>query len=322
MIRQNKFFCTTVIVCFIFFLPMVFLFSDKASAGGACWYGDCRVDGSFCDNSGNCLGPLTGYNSYNSNIHSLCVNGVNMKGCIDSWSGSTQRSSHPQNGSYCIKGDCISKPAAVNGGWTSFPSCPACAPTGYSVTRTCTNPIPADGGAYCTGSSTQTCNVPVCVPEKEDNGCLTDEEYNAISHCPVDCSTKIDGYKCNYEDRSLVKPCPFKKAVSSTKCRPPIFIFPPIIASNPTGGISIIGAGPIGPIVMGGCDFGPCRSEPPGRDTITGGGGGGLPPQPPLPPTIEPTGSGSGGRSMPTGDAGDSIDGMCKSCPSKDYSTA
>lgn len=309
--KQNFF--TTIVACFSLLFAMCFIFSNQALASGACWYGDCRTDGSFCNNSGDCWGPLVGYSNFNSSVHSICVNGVNMKGCIGSWNSSGPRSSHPQNGSYCIKGDCISRPAPVNGGWTAFPGCPACAPSGYTVSRSCTNPAPANGGAYCSGSSTQTCNVPVCVPVVEDNGCLTDAQYNSITHCPNsdNCTTRIDGYRCNYEHVGL---CPFKKAVLSTVCRPPI-----IIGGIPTGG-SVIDITNINMIPIGGCDFSPsCGGE----------GGGGIPTGGGTPPvgstggtTIEGPPAPPGGGSMPTGDAGDSIDGMCPSCPSKDYSTA
>lgn len=58
-----------------------------------------------------------------------------------------------------------SAPAPVNGGWTDwgFCSATACGTTG-TKTRTCTNPAPANGGADCTGSASQSCNAPACPP--------------------------------------------------------------------------------------------------------------------------------------------------------------
>lgn len=321
-------------------MALYFTLWSNVNAGNFCWYGDCQFDGSFCNNNAECKGELVPYEKYDSSKRYLCVNGVNYKGCTSSWFGSTERSNHPAQGSYCIKGDCISKPTPVNGGWTSFGSCPTCAPSGYVLTRTCTNPSPANGGANCSGPSVQTCDVPVCVAQQTDNGCLTDAEYNSIDHCDGNrCSTRTAGYRCDFENRSLLKPCPFKKAVASIECVPPL-----------GGGIAAIGSGnlqgllnnnidPTKIILIGGC-FASCT---PGEDTRggtgggTGGGGGSVvgPGGPPIggPEIIipgdhggpgDPTGGGSN-RNPGTGvwgDSGDSPDGSCPTCASKDYSTA
>jgi hypothetical protein len=52
-------------------------------------------------------------------------------------------------------------PPPVNGGWSSWGSCSASC-GGGTQTRTCTNPAPANGGAYCSGASTQSCNTQLC----------------------------------------------------------------------------------------------------------------------------------------------------------------
>lgn len=49
----------------------------------------------------------------------------------------------------------------VNGGWSAWSACSAACGDG-TQTRTCTNPAPANGGAACTGLSTQTCNTGAC----------------------------------------------------------------------------------------------------------------------------------------------------------------
>lgn len=51
----------------------------------------------------------------------------------------------------------------VNGGWTDWSACSvtACGSTG-TQTRTCTNPAPANGGAACSGASSQACSTPAC----------------------------------------------------------------------------------------------------------------------------------------------------------------
>ncbi|MFZ2831978.1 MAG: hypothetical protein WAZ40_02400 [Minisyncoccia bacterium] len=53
----------------------------------------------------------------------------------------------------------------VNGGWSAFGACSvtACGSTG-TQTRTCTNPAPANGGATCSGSATQSCSTAACPP--------------------------------------------------------------------------------------------------------------------------------------------------------------
>ena len=56
----------------------------------------------------------------------------------------------------------------VNGGWSSWSSWGSCSATcgggTQSRTRTCTNPVPANGGANCSGSSSanQSCNTQTC----------------------------------------------------------------------------------------------------------------------------------------------------------------
>jgi hypothetical protein len=55
-------------------------------------------------------------------------------------------------------GQCL---AIVNGGWSSWSSCSvACG--GGTQTRSCTQPIPANGGSSCSGSTSQACNTQAC----------------------------------------------------------------------------------------------------------------------------------------------------------------
>ncbi len=57
--------------------------------------------------------------------------------------------------------DCEACPLPVNGGWSSWSTCSlTCG--GGTQTRTCTNPLPANVGAVCSGPSTQTCNTQAC----------------------------------------------------------------------------------------------------------------------------------------------------------------
>jgi len=52
-------------------------------------------------------------------------------------------------------------PAPVNGGYSAWSTCSATCGVGIQ-TRTCTNPAPANGGADCSGLSSQTCNTQAC----------------------------------------------------------------------------------------------------------------------------------------------------------------
>lgn len=52
-------------------------------------------------------------------------------------------------------------PAPINGGWSAWSACSATC-GGGTQTRTCTNPAPANGGATCSGYSSQTCNIQAC----------------------------------------------------------------------------------------------------------------------------------------------------------------
>jgi len=50
----------------------------------------------------------------------------------------------------------------INGGWSNWSTCSATCGGGIQ-TRTCDNPSPAYGGAYCEGDTSQSCNTEVCL---------------------------------------------------------------------------------------------------------------------------------------------------------------
>ena len=54
-------------------------------------------------------------------------------------------------------------PTVVDGGWSPWSSCSASCGGGIQ-TRTCDNPAPANGGANCSGPSSQACNTQACSP--------------------------------------------------------------------------------------------------------------------------------------------------------------
>ena len=111
----------------------------------------CTIDGAFCY-----YDALTN-TSYNCSCHTSCDGSIdtidctntslNPNGCDVGWDG------------LCIHGDCNSSwgcyaCSPVDGGWSAWSSCSSCLQT-----RTCTNPSPYCGGAYCSGSSTQSCGL-------------------------------------------------------------------------------------------------------------------------------------------------------------------
>jgi len=65
---------------------------------------------------------------------------------------------------------CNNNPCQIDGGWSGWSgwgscSTSTCGDTGTEIsTRTCTNPVPQYGGAYCSGSDTQSqsCDAPAC----------------------------------------------------------------------------------------------------------------------------------------------------------------
>ena len=69
--------------------------------------------------------------------------------------------------------------ATVDGGWSEYGACSA-ACGGGTRTRTCTNPMPANGGADCVGEASEACNTQAC-PLPVDGG------WSEFSACSVTC---------------------------------------------------------------------------------------------------------------------------------------
>ena len=88
----------------------------------------------------------------------------------------------------------------VDGGWSQWGECSkTCG--GGTQTRTCTNPVPANGGADCQGGNTLACNVEECPAvcgnnisesgeqcDSNSQSCITINGYNGFESCNDVCS--------------------------------------------------------------------------------------------------------------------------------------
>ncbi|KAK7506180.1 hypothetical protein BaRGS_00002292, partial [Batillaria attramentaria] len=115
-------------------------------------------------------------------------------------------------------------PVAIDGGWSSWFASSSCSVTCGSggqqtFTRSCTNPAPANGGASCSGSSTETrpCSVATTCPAVVNGGWSS---WFASSSCSVTCGS---GGQQTFT-RSCTNPAPANGGAScsgpSTETRP------------------------------------------------------------------------------------------------------
>jgi hypothetical protein len=79
------------------------------------------------------------------------------------------RERYPSNGGFfktygvgACTTDYVAPTGPVNGGWTSWSACSGTCGPNNTMTRTCSNPIPANGGVFCSGISSQPCNSGAC----------------------------------------------------------------------------------------------------------------------------------------------------------------
>ncbi|OXE36096.1 MAG: hypothetical protein CGW95_09795 [Phenylobacterium zucineum] len=70
----------------------------------------------------------------------------------------------------------------TDGGWSGWSACSATACGTYgTISRSCTNPAPANGGADCSGASSQSCYAGDCAPPPVNGG------WSAWSTCDAKC---------------------------------------------------------------------------------------------------------------------------------------
>jgi len=143
--------------------------------GGA----DCVGSNTQTCNTQACIGPVDGGWTDWGTCSQSCGGGTQTRSCTNPT---------PANGGAdCVGSNtqsCNTQACPVDGGWTNWSAC-SC-PNGLSTgsqSRTCTNPTPANGGASCTGDSTQTCSCSV-------QGCMTAgyDNYNSNANVAGTCS--------------------------------------------------------------------------------------------------------------------------------------
>ncbi|CAC5382232.1 Coadhesin,Thrombospondin-1,Hemicentin-1,Thrombospondin-2,Semaphorin-5B [Mytilus coruscus] len=133
---------------------------------------------------------------------------VNCGGGSMSYSRTCTNPAPANGGASCsgssIKSEsCNSHSCPVNGGWSGWSTASgctvACGGGSMSYSRTCTDPAPAHGGAYCSGSSTksESCNTHSCPVNGGWSG------WSTASGCTVAC----DGGSMSYS-RTCTNPAP------------------------------------------------------------------------------------------------------------------
>jgi|GEM_PF-2840253 len=118
---------------------------------------------------------------YKNNAHATVVRTISLVGAITILAscsneskliGKTKRTMVQVNGADGLSDNLPptppTPPTKQPGGWSDWSACNASC-GGGTQTRTCTNPSPANGGAQCSGSASQSCNTDISCPGKTYN---------------------------------------------------------------------------------------------------------------------------------------------------------
>ena len=185
----------------LFLIFSLFFISTTSVIAATCENSSCDQTGDFCIfNSFNCDGICVA-SSVNSCGKETCDNYLHETceavACVPDGSCSAPEPvcGETTNGSdNCGNGCSRTGPACpvpVDGGWSDWSSCSELC-GGGTQTRICNNPSPANGGADCSGPSSQDCNQQACacVP---DGSCsapepVCGETTNGSDNCGNGCS--------------------------------------------------------------------------------------------------------------------------------------
>ncbi|MFA6330185.1 MAG: carboxypeptidase regulatory-like domain-containing protein [Candidatus Micrarchaeia archaeon] len=137
--------------------------SASALSGAGPWSWTCAgaYGGSTASCSSNLIVNGACGSSNGANVYSAPSSGLCNAGTASAVSGSGPWS-WTCTGPYGGTTASCSANKAVNGGWSGWSSCSASCGGGTQY-RYCNNPTPANGGASCSGSSSQSCNTQSCV---------------------------------------------------------------------------------------------------------------------------------------------------------------
>ncbi len=135
--------------------------TSPAQNGGTCPVSEGQVAGSQSCNTQacpvNCTYTTTGWSACSAS----CGGGTQYQYYTIVTPASNGGTCPVSQGQVYTSQSCNTQGCPVNGGWSGWGACSATC-GGGTQTRTCTNPAPANGGAACSGPSSQACNTQAC----------------------------------------------------------------------------------------------------------------------------------------------------------------